>query len=590
MFSPDGRLLLTTSLGGSTVWRTATGRRVAELEHRPVRAGTFSSDGRLVATLDASKPRPRVRVFDSSGRLLHVLAPPAELEGVAFSPNGRLLATTSYLGTYLWNPRSGRRVGRLLQDKPGLETDVEFSPDGALLAVAEQDNGVRVWDVASGERVFFLAHHTNPVVAVAWSRDGHFLADASGDGTVDVWKIEEPTIAQRLGSLVGHRSAVTAIAWSPDGRKLLSGGADPDRTARLWDVQFEQQLRRIGAHRGSAVTASFDRRGRRIVSAGADGTARIRDVRSGRRRSLRHQGPVNDAEFSPNGRLVVTASSDRTAGVWDSATGARQQTLQATASVSVATFSPDGTLVATGDARGNVQLWRARDGRLLATGRQRGPVSDAAFAPEGGALATAGGDGASVWSVPAGKRIHLLSSPGGVLRVAFSPDGSLLAGAGQDGAAHVWDAASGRPRGVWRVSKHPLTDVVFSPDGRLLLATGPVVQTRDVGSGRLFRTLVGHTGPVSSGAFSPDGRWIVTAGPSSVGLWQRNGDRPYSYLKSGGSMPKDKRFTTASFSPDGRFVLSSREDGSVGLYRCEVCGDLRALLRLAKARLAELHR
>ena len=116
------------------------------------------------------------------------------------------------------------------------------------------------------------------------------------------------------------------------------------------------------------------------------------------------------------------------------------------------------------------------------------------------------------------------------------------------------------------------------------------MQTWKVGTGTLFHTLVGHTGPVLGGAFSPDGQWIVTAGPSSVGLWQRNGDRPENYVKSSDARPKHESFTTASFSPDGRFVLSSRNDGSVGLYRCEVCGDLRALLRLANTRLHKLHR
>ncbi len=587
MFSGNGRLVLTTSLGGATLWRTATGRRVALLQQRPVQAGTFSPDGRLVATLDTSKPQPRVRVFDSGGRLLHLFAPDAELEGVAFSPDGSLLATASYKGTYLWDPRSGRRVRRRpLGDKPGLETDVEFSPDGHLLAVAEEDGAVRIWDVATGEREFFLAHHTNPTVAVAWSPDGRFLADASRDRTVDVYMIQKPTLAPRLGSLVGHRSAVTAIAWSPNGRALLSGGAD--RTARLWDARFEQTLRRIGTHPGGAVTASFDRRGHRVISAGIDGTARIWSVRTGRRlQSLRHKRPVYYAEFSANGRLVVTASADDTAGVWDSATGLRLQTLHAGAPVSVARFSPDGTLVATGDRRGDVKLWKTRDGHQFATGRQRGPVSGAAFAPDGETLATAGGDGVSVWSVPGGKRLRLLRSPGGVSGVAFSPDGSLLAAAGKDGAARIWDAAGGRSRGVWKVSKSPLTGVVFSSDGRLLLATGLVVQTRVVRTGAPFRTLVGHTGPVLDGAFSPDGRWIVTAGPSSAGLWQRTGDRPYFYLKSAEKQPAQvsRRLTSASFSPDGRFVLSSGVDGSVRLYRCEVCGNLHALLKLAEGRL-----
>jgi WD40 repeat protein len=594
MFSPNGRLLLTTSsAGGSTVWRSATGRRLAALEQGPVLAGTFSPDGRLVATVDASKPY-RARVFAaSSGRLLHVLAPGAELKGVAFSPNGRLLATTSYRGTYLWNPRTGRRIGRPFADRPpgpaALVTDAEFSPNSALLAVAGQDGAARVWDVKSGERRFYLPGHTNPVLAVAWSRDGRFVADASRDRTVHVWSVEGPESGQRVGNLLGHGDAVTAIAWSRDGSSILSGS--DDRTARLWDVRFGQELHVIGTHHGTVVTASFDPRGRRVVSAGADGTARIWDVR-GRRllQLLRHERPVNDAEFSPNGRLVVTASADRTAGVWDSTTGARLRTLHADAPVLVARFSLDGAIVMTGDARGDVQLWRTRGGRLLATERQRGRVVDAAFAPDGGALYTAGHDGASVWSIPSGRRVRVLRSPGGVLRVAFSPAGSLVAAAGEDGAARIWDVRSGRRTGVFRVSKQPLRDVVFSPDGRLLLTTGfppRSVTTWDVRTGKLLHALVGHTGRVVAGVFSPNGRWIATAGPTTVGLWQRNGDRPYFYLRSNETRP-DEHLTAVSFSPNGRLVLSSSEDGSVRLYKCEVCGGLPALLKLATARLLAL--
>ena len=74
-----------------------------------------------------------------------------------------------------------------------------------------------------------------------------------------------------------------------------------------------------------------------------------------------------------------------------------------------------------------------------------------------------------------------------------------------------------------------------------------------------------------------------------MGLWQRDSGRAYFYLHSSNARTKHARFTSVSFSPDGRFVLSAREDGSVGLYRCHLCGDLHALLRLASARLRELH-
>jgi WD40 repeat protein len=594
-FSPNGRLLLTTAArGGSVVWRIETGKRLTTLEQRPVLTGTFSPDGRLVATLALSGRRVAARVFDArTGRLLHLLAPRAELAGVEFSPKGRLLATRSYAGTYLWDPRTGKRVGHL-RDRRGLVTDAEFSPNGAMLAAAGQDGAVRIWDVATGDRRFFLPAHRSPVVAVVWSPDGRFVADASGDRTAFIWEIEGNQRAQRVGSLVGHRRAVTSIAYSPSGRSLLSGS--DDRTAGLWDARVEEQLVPLpGTHGANAITASFAPGGHRVVSAGADRTARIWDVGSRRlMRSLSHDARVNDAEFSPNGRLVVTASADGFGRIWDATAGKALQTLPSHGPVLVGRFSPDGSTVATGDAHGGVQLWRTRDGRLLATERQRGQVTDAAFAPGGELLVTAGRDGANVWSIPGGRQVRVLRSPGGVLRVTFSPDGSLVAGAGQDGAARIWEAARGRLRYLLRISppKHPVSDVTFSPDGLLLLTTGALprnVATWDVRTGKLLHLLVGHTGTVRSGAFSPDGRWIVTAGPTVAGLWQRDGEEPYFYLRSNATHPDSEKLLNAvSFSPNGRLVLSSSEDGSVRLYRCDVCGDLNVLLALAMARLRGL--
>jgi WD40 repeat protein len=593
-FSPTGRMLLTTAArGGSVVWRISTGERLTTLERGPVVTGTFSPDGRLVATLALSGRRLAARIFDAhTGRLLHLLAPRAELRGVRFSPNGRLLATRSLAGTYLWDPRTGKRVRPPLEDRPGLVTDAEFSPNSTMLAAAGQDGAVRVWDVETGERRFFLPAHRNPVVAVVWSPDGRFVADASQDRTGYVWEIEGNQSAQRLGSLVGHRGAVRSIAYSPDGRSLLTGS--DDRTAGLWDARVEEQLVPLGVHRGGAVTASFAPGGDRVVSAGADRTARIWDVRRRRLvRSLRDDARVNDAEFSPNGRLVVTASADGFARIWDARAGTAVQTLPGHGPVLVGRFGPDGSTVATGDAQGGVQLWRTRDGRLLAAEKQRGEVADATFAPGGDLLVTAGRDGANVWSIPGGRRVRVLGSPGGVSRVTFSPDGSLVAGAGLDGGARIWDTATGRLRHLLRVSpEHPVTDVTFSPDGLLLLTTGAPprnVATWDVPTGKLLHLLIGHTGTVRAGAFSPDGRWIATAGPTVVGLWQRNGEEPYFYLRSNATQPDPtKHLTAVSFSRNGRFVLSSSEDGSIRLYRCELCGNLNALMALAAARLRGL--
>jgi WD40 repeat protein len=558
-------------------------RRVLEKAGPPTREAAVSPNGRLVAKIGGSG---RVRLVDRrTGRVLHVLAPEG-VKSARFSPDGRLLATADYRGTDLWSPRTGRHLAVLDDGTPTkLVNDAEFSPDGSQLAAANEDGAVRIWDVAKRQRLFYFPGHTNPVLAVAWSPDGRYVVDASRDRTSFVWQVSGVEQGQRVASLVGHTGAVTSVAFNRDGASIRT--ASDDGTARIWDTRFEQDLDPLGSHPGGAVTASFDGAGRLVVSAGADGTARIWSV--GERRllhKLRPGGRVNDARLSPDGRLAVTAGSQG-AQLWNARTGTRARTLRVAGAVSVARFSPDRSILVTGSSNGDVQLRRTRDGGLIAAREQEGPVTDAAFAPDGKAVATAGGEGASVWRVDGGRR-RLLRSPRSVSRLAFSPDGSLIATAGVDGVARLWHAESGRLLHVLRSSPLPLTDVVFSPDGRLLLTTRTGikdnVETWDVSTGRLMRVMVGPFGTVSTGAFSPDGRWIVTAGPISAALWQTGADRPYFFLRGGDT--KLLFLTAVAFSPDGRLVLSASKDGSVRLYRCEVCGNLRELISLGERRLA----
>jgi WD40 repeat protein len=579
-FARRGGEMLVTSRGGIRVY-TADGTPKRTLRRKGTTTAAVSPDGRLVARIGRSSGQ--VSIFDRrSGRRLHVLAP-KKVKSVRFSPNGTLLATADYLGTDLWSPRSGKHIG-VLDDgaKTKLMNDSEFSPNGKLLAAAGQDGAVRIWDLRKRQRLFYFPGHTNPAVAVAWSPNGRFVADASSDRTGNVWEVVGVEQSKEVARLVGHRSGMTSVAFAPDGKSLLTGSADG--TARVWDTRFEQELDPLGSHPGGVLTASFGAGGRLVVSVVRDGKARIWDVRTRRLVHVLSQGRrIDDARLSPNGRLVVTAGSDGSA-LWDPRTGARLRTLPAGEPMLVARFSPDGRVIVTGSSKGNVQLWRTGNGSLISTEEQAGPVVDAVFAPDGKTVATAGTDGVSIWPLGGGRR-RLLRSPRGASRVAFSPDGSLVASAGQDGTARLWDTKSGAVHHVLPASKLRLADVVFSPDGRLLLTTGfgirDNVQTWDVRTGDRVDSLVGQFGSVPAGAFSPDGRWLVTAGPITAALWQRDADRPYFYLR-GDTGP----LTSVSFSPDGRLVLSSSEDGSVRLYRCEVCGNVTELTELAERRLA----
>ena len=226
-FSRDGRLLLTTSLGGSTVWSTASGRRLATLESRPVVRGAISPSGNLVATLDrVSLPkRARVRVFDSRGGACSTSSRrrpswkvPSSLRAVACwrrrASGARTSGTPAAAAVSALVCSTGRALrptqssARTASCSRSLQSDRRHPLSGT-------------WQ-AERRRSSFRAIGTQRS-PVAWRPDGRFIADASRDRTVFVWAVEGPESDQRVGDLVGHGDAVGAIAGAPTGARSSAG-------------------------------------------------------------------------------------------------------------------------------------------------------------------------------------------------------------------------------------------------------------------------------------------------------------------------------------------------------------------------------
>jgi sugar lactone lactonase YvrE len=189
---------------------------------------------------------------------------------------------------------------------------VAFSPDGRLLATASTDKTARIWEVANGQEHTRVTHDGAVVEAVAFSPDGRLLATAGHDQTARIWGLTSGQQRTRIT----HEGAVFAVAFSPDGRLLAT--ASHDQTARVWEVASGQERTRVTHDTYQRVVGvAFSPDGRLLATASTDNTARIWEVANGEGRSwVTHQESVRDVTFSPDGRLLATASFDDSAGVW----------------------------------------------------------------------------------------------------------------------------------------------------------------------------------------------------------------------------------------------------------------------------------
>ena len=545
-----------------------------ELEAPRWARAVYSRDGQRIATATDGNT---ARIWDAAtGKLVATLSGhgkstnkdilPAYINDIAFSPDGARVVTASDDETArIWDSTTGK-TGAILSGHAGWVESAAFSPDGQRVVTASDDKTARIWNAETGDSMFVLQGHADYVETAAFSQNGRRVVTASTDKTARIWDADT---GRAIAVLAGHKGIVWSAVFSPDGRRIVT--ASTDKTARIWDADTGKPVSVLAGHEDGINTAVFSPDGRRIVTASDDKTARVWDSGTGKTIAVLsgHTDRVRWAAFSPDGRQVVTVSvgsppgfgKDYTARVWDVESGAAIAVLTGhTNDVVTATFSPDGTRVVTASMDLTARVWVAtpRYGSRVLSGHSAA-VSDVTFSSDGKNVLTVSADKTGrVWDFETGALVAVLSGHrDSVESGTFSPDGRRVLTVSKDKMARIWDLTTGKTAAILSDTDNEILQAMFSPDGsRVLTISGKfdakTASIWDARTGKWIPILPDNVDVIRKALFSPDGSRVLTISGKTSSIWDaQTGSRvstltDESLIRDGRFSPNGDRIATAS--------------------------------------------
>ena len=241
--------------------------------YRPVFALALSPDDRQLAAGHGSLVTVHNLAEKDKPPLAKLTGHRDAVQSIAWSPDGKRLATGGFRKVLLWNSADWSSAGEIT-DLPGRVTAMTFTPDSATLITASnalgQAGGVALWNITGLAKRLAWQAHDETVFDLAIAPDGKTLATAGADRLLRFWSLAK---GEQVMQIEAHTAPVLSLAYKPDGALLASGGADKE--LKIWDTKTREKKTVVIGHPGNVAAIAWPAKNAELITASDDGALRL---------------------------------------------------------------------------------------------------------------------------------------------------------------------------------------------------------------------------------------------------------------------------------------------------------------------------
>lgn len=465
-----------------------------------------------------------------------------------------------------------------------------FNADGSKFATGGGDSTIRLWS-NTGQLLQILRGHSDVVLALGFSYDEKLLASYSLQDGIKLWELASGRqISQWPLAKVGPNGtpSISQLEFTPDNKLLVA--------AKSWFLPISTDIMvwDISNQTNPVLKKNFEGYAPRIIQNGQsllfpqyEGKALVRyEFASGKVENLlKDKLNLNEVALSADGKLVAFLAEASQIKVLNIATGQELLSIQVEKNQAVYTnlqFSPDSKVLGLANPHNStLLLWDIKNNKELTRFSQEKEASNFIFNPDGQNI-VAIGQNLTGWRLDGQNLFTVEQNKSEINGLAVNPNGQYFATATEFSGLHLWNAADGKA--FLKLGDERVTGLAYSPDGKLI--AGAVVDKTareelaeqipaqikiwNALNGQLEATLTGHTAGINALAFTPDSKYLLSGGSDRVvQVWDIASKTSIRTLRS--QAPELYRFYALAVSPDGKTVAVAGDgDGGSKKYPIKI--------------------